>query len=463
MSQNAQDAGTALADVLFGDYNPGGRLVVTWPRSLEQLPPMMDYDLRNGRTYMYFKGEPLFPFGYGLSYTTFDYSGLRASASRLRPEDEITVSLDVKNTGARAGDEVVQLYVRHEKSKVERPKKELRGFERVALQPGETKTVPDEAEGRVARVLGREGRPLRRGGEPVRLMVGGSSSDITARDDPHGRALAGGTSHAGNPRGRRAVGGTRVQPCTAILCLGSSVSVRGAEPPPAASQPDPYVARPRVVVMTDIANEPDDQMSLVRFLVYSNEFDVEGLVATTSTWMKNKVRPDVIHSVLDAYEKVQPNLLKHAPGFPDRGGPARPSWRRASRPTAWRRSAADKMSPGAELILRAAEKADPRPLWVLAWGGDQHARPGAAVTCAPRGRPRRSDAFVGEAARLHDLRPGRRRALDPPRVSGAALHRDAVDARTARSTTSRPGPASAATASTATRPARTSRRSPTSG
>ena len=94
--------------------------------------------------------------------------------------------------------------------------------------------------------------------------------------------------------------------------LGSGLPAE-ADPLPAASRVDPYVARPRVIVLTDIANEPDDQMSLVRFLVYSNQFEVEGLVATTSTWMKNKVRPDVIHSLLDAYEQVQPNLLRHAP------------------------------------------------------------------------------------------------------------------------------------------------------
>ena len=104
----------------------------------------------------------------------------------------------------------------------------------------------------------------------------------------------------------------------AIAVVGWFVSIRatGADSLPPGSQADPYVARPRVIVLTDIANEPDDQMSLVRFLVYSNQLDVEGLVATTSTWMKNKVRPDVILSVLDAYEQVQPNLLKHAPRFP---------------------------------------------------------------------------------------------------------------------------------------------------
>ena len=85
---------------------------------------------------------------------------------------------------------------------------------------------------------------------------------------------------------------------------------------PAATRADPYVTKPRVVVMTDIANEPDDQMSMVRFLVYANQFDVEGLVATTSIWMRSTVRPDVILSLLDAYDQVQPNLLKHQAGFP---------------------------------------------------------------------------------------------------------------------------------------------------
>jgi beta-glucosidase len=178
MSQNAQEAGTAIADVLFGDYNPAGRLVVTWPRSLDQLPPMMDYDLRHGRTYMYFKGEPLFPFGYGLSYTTFAYSGLTTSAPRLGPEGEVTVSVNVKNTGTRAGDEVVQLYVRHEGSKVERPRKELRGFERVALQAGETKTVRMKLKAASLAYWDEKAGRFIVEDEPVRLVVGGSSSDV---------------------------------------------------------------------------------------------------------------------------------------------------------------------------------------------------------------------------------------------------------------------------------------------
>jgi beta-glucosidase len=141
MAHNSQEEGNALADVLFGDYNPGGRLVVTWPMSLEQLPPMMDYDLRHGRTYMYFRQKPLYPFGYGLSYTMFAYSNLRTSADQLTRNGEILVSVDVRNAGSRAGDEVVQMYIAHVNSKVDRPIEELKGFKRVALQPGETKTV----------------------------------------------------------------------------------------------------------------------------------------------------------------------------------------------------------------------------------------------------------------------------------------------------------------------------------
>jgi beta-glucosidase len=141
MTHNAQEEGTAIAGALFGDVNPAGRLVQTWPKSLDQVPPMMDYDIRHGRTYMYFNGEPLYPFGYGLSYTTFKYSNLRLSSSKLRKSGDITATVDVKNTGTRKGDEVVQLYASHVNSKVERPRLELKGFERITIQPNESKTV----------------------------------------------------------------------------------------------------------------------------------------------------------------------------------------------------------------------------------------------------------------------------------------------------------------------------------
>ena len=141
ITHNAQEEGTAIADALFGDINPAGRLVQTWPKSLDQVPPMMDYNIRHGRTYMYFKGEPLYPFGYGLSYTTFQYSNLKLSTTRLTKSGDLTVSVDVRNTGRRKGDEVVQLYVSHLNSKVERPRQELKGFKRITIEPNQTATV----------------------------------------------------------------------------------------------------------------------------------------------------------------------------------------------------------------------------------------------------------------------------------------------------------------------------------
>lgn len=141
MTHNSEEEGTGLADVLFGDYNPAGRLTQTWVASMDPLPPMMDYDLRHGRTYMYLKTKPLYAFGYGLSYTTFKYSNLRLSSPALKREGSITVTVDITNTGSRTGDEVVQLYVTHIDSKVDRPIEELKGFQRISIHPGETKTL----------------------------------------------------------------------------------------------------------------------------------------------------------------------------------------------------------------------------------------------------------------------------------------------------------------------------------
>jgi beta-glucosidase len=178
LALNSQEEGRALADVIFGDYNPGGRLVQTWPRSLEQLPPMMDYDIRHGRTYQYFKGEPLYPFGYGLSYTNFAYSKLRTSTASLRGGGSVRVSVEVRNTGSRAGEEVVQLYVKHLNSSVSRPNQELQGFKRVALRPGETKTVTLEvkAEQLAYWNVSRHEFVIEKGA--VQLMIGSSSADI---------------------------------------------------------------------------------------------------------------------------------------------------------------------------------------------------------------------------------------------------------------------------------------------
>jgi beta-glucosidase len=178
MAHASQDEGTALAQVLFGDYNPGGHLVTTWPQSLDQEPPMMDYNIRDGHTYMYFKGTPLYPFGYGLSYTTFQYSHLKTSAKRLAQDGTVTVSVDVTNTGSRDGDAVVQLYVAYPHSKVQRPREELEGFARVHVAAGKTTTVTIPLPASRLTYWDVQSQRLRVEAGPVRLMAGDSSAHL---------------------------------------------------------------------------------------------------------------------------------------------------------------------------------------------------------------------------------------------------------------------------------------------
>jgi len=172
-----QETGTAVAEALFGDVNPGGKLPVTVARHVGQLPVFYNAKPSARRGYVFDTTRPLFPFGYGLSYTTFAYANLRVAAARIRPTEKTTVSVDVTNTGKRAGDEVVQLYIHDAVSFATRPMKELRGFRRVTLQPGETRTVtfevgPDQ--------LAYHGADMKRVVEPGRfdIMVGGSSVDV---------------------------------------------------------------------------------------------------------------------------------------------------------------------------------------------------------------------------------------------------------------------------------------------
>jgi beta-glucosidase len=135
-----EEAGDALADVLFGDYNPGGRLPVTFYRSVDQLPPFEDYRMA-GRTYRYSKESPLYPFGHGLSYTRFSYGNLLLDKKQIRSGDSLRVSVTVKNTGSREGDEVVQLYLTNEQASVPVPVRSLQGFRRLHLAAGESDTV----------------------------------------------------------------------------------------------------------------------------------------------------------------------------------------------------------------------------------------------------------------------------------------------------------------------------------
>ncbi|MBR2199967.1 MAG: glycoside hydrolase family 3 C-terminal domain-containing protein, partial [Bacteroidales bacterium] len=134
----SQEQGYGVTDVLFGKVNPAGRTNQTWVRDILDLPHILDYDIRHGRTYMYFKGEALYPFGYGLSYTSFNYE-----QSRVQKQDKqnVYVSVSITNTGKRDGDEVVQLYASYPESKVEHPKRQLKAFERVSIPAGQTKEV----------------------------------------------------------------------------------------------------------------------------------------------------------------------------------------------------------------------------------------------------------------------------------------------------------------------------------
>ena len=174
LTQCSQELGNALADVLFGDYNPAGRTTQTWVADILDLPNMLDYDIRHGRTYMYFKGEPLFPFGYGLSYTQFKYSGLKAS----REGDDYVFRFTLKNTGSRDGEEVVQLYASFRGDDAAR---RLRGFERIAVRAGERKEVEIRVPADDLKLWDSDTHAFAFRGKRARIQIGASSADIRLR------------------------------------------------------------------------------------------------------------------------------------------------------------------------------------------------------------------------------------------------------------------------------------------
>ncbi len=172
-----QSGGYAIANVLFGDYNPSGKLPVTFYKSVNQLPAFTDYNMSN-RTYRYFKGEPLYPFGYGLSYTTFRYKNIKLEKNKIKSGDSVKVSIEVSNTGEMDGDEVVQLYIKAAKDK--KAIKTLKGFERISTKSGETKKIeftitPDKLSRWV------EGKGFTVEPDKYILMIGSSSSDRDLR------------------------------------------------------------------------------------------------------------------------------------------------------------------------------------------------------------------------------------------------------------------------------------------
>jgi beta-glucosidase len=177
-----QETGHALADVLFGDYNPSGRLTQTWPQSQSQVADIMNYDImKSGQTYMYDTQPALYPFGYGLSYTNFRYGNLRLSSPSMSGDGQVTASVDVTNTGASAGRDVVQLYDHQDRSRVKQPAEKLIGFKNVDLAPGQTRTVRFTVQASDLQFwdVTRNKWVVER--SPFELMIGQSSARIVAR------------------------------------------------------------------------------------------------------------------------------------------------------------------------------------------------------------------------------------------------------------------------------------------
>jgi len=189
MTHNSEEQGDGLADVLFGDYNPAGRLTQTWVTDVQDLPPMMDYNLRDGRTYMYAKSKPLYAFGYGLSFAKFSYSHLKLSASTLHENASIEVTVDVTNTGDRDGEEVVQMYAAHSSSKESRPAEELRDFRRVFISAGKTIPVVLHLRANDLRYWDERAHAFVLENDIVEVRVGASSDDIRSRQSIRVNAL----------------------------------------------------------------------------------------------------------------------------------------------------------------------------------------------------------------------------------------------------------------------------------
>lgn len=171
-----QEGGNAIADILFGDVNPSGRLTISVPRDVGQLPVYYNGKRTRGKRYLESELTPRYPFGFGLSYTEFLYNNIKVAPERIHPQGEATIQVDVTNTGSVEGAEVVQLYISDLVSSVTRPEKELKGFQKVTLQPGETKTVTFTLGNEQLQVISQQLRPVVEPGE-FRIMVGKNSAD----------------------------------------------------------------------------------------------------------------------------------------------------------------------------------------------------------------------------------------------------------------------------------------------
>lgn len=181
LTQCSQELGHAVSDVIFGHYNPAGRLTQTWVKSITDLPHMMDYDITHGRTYMYFKEKPLYPFGYGLSYTRFNYSGTTLDDRVIERGDTLRVCFNLNNSGDMDGDEVVQLYVSARKHTDKDPIKQLKAFQRISLRKGEMKKVELTVPYTELQVWDEKQNRFILPDKKMTLEIGASSSDIRLR------------------------------------------------------------------------------------------------------------------------------------------------------------------------------------------------------------------------------------------------------------------------------------------
>lgn len=181
LTQCSQELGHAVSDVIFGHYNPAGRLTQTWVKNITDLPHMMDYDITHGRTYMYFKEKPLYPFGYGLSYTRFNYSGTTLDDRVIERGDTLRVCFNLNNSGDMDGDEVVQLYVSARKHTDKDPIKQLKAFQRISLRKGETKKVELTVPFTELQVWDEKQNRFILPDKEMTLEIGASSSDIRLR------------------------------------------------------------------------------------------------------------------------------------------------------------------------------------------------------------------------------------------------------------------------------------------
>jgi beta-glucosidase len=178
VSQSSQELGNAVANVIFGNVSPSGRLVQTWISSIDQLPPILDYNIRDGRTYMYFRNIPLFCFGHGLTYTTFKYSDLKVDKKVLREHEIMQVSLTIQNTGNFDSDEVSQLYVSLPDSRVGRPVKALKGYKREFIPKGHESKVTILLKADDLRYWNEQQQKWVFEPGRIKLMAGSSSEDI---------------------------------------------------------------------------------------------------------------------------------------------------------------------------------------------------------------------------------------------------------------------------------------------